>query len=373
MGTERKRKQQGALKVRRSERGYALVALMGVMMFALILTTATAPAIKFHIQREREEEMLWRGHQVAVAIAAYNRARPGTYPTDLNELVEGVSVGVKKIRLLRPSALCDPMMPCEPDSTNWRLVHPGDPLIKELLDAYIATQQKGLIGLRPPPPNLIQMARLSATTLPGQEADTKLDAVRGPLNRPGLSFSDSLSDKKPIVGVVSRKTAQMFRVYLSIEETDHALFFPGVQVIAGGITFPMPNNQGAGSNPGGATNNPIGNTPGAPGQGFPGTPGGGGGGITNPGTNNPTNPGPGFPPIPGGGNTGPIINPNPTQPTPTPVPEPTPTPRPCRDTQESCEARGGRFFRDSCICTAPRPGQICRGEDGKSIPCPKEQ
>jgi type II secretory pathway pseudopilin PulG len=368
MGIRSNRKPKCALKVPRSERGYALVALMGVMMFAMILMTAAAPSIKFHMQREREEEMLWRGHQIAVAIAAYNKARPGTYPTDLKELVEGVSVGVKKIRLLRPSALCDPMMPCEPGSTNWRLVHPGDPLIKELLDAYIATQQKGAVILRPPPPNLIQLARLSATTLPGQEADTKLDGVSGPSNSPGLGFSNSLSDKKPIVGVVSRKTAQMFRAYLGIEENDHALFFSGVQVIAGGLHFPMPNTQGPGSNPGGA-NNPGANTPGGLGQGFPGNPGGG---IT-PGTPI-TGPGASPPGGVGGGPPGPVANPTPpTQPTPTPAPEPTPTPKPCTETQESCEARGGRFFPDSCICTAPRPGQICRGENGQSIPCPKKQ
>jgi hypothetical protein len=244
-------------KTRRNERGYALVGLMGVMMFALILTTATAPSVKFESQREREEEMLWRGQQIAIALQRYAVMRGGQYPTDLNDLVEGIEVGAKKIRLLRPSALCDPMMPCDPESTNWRLVHPGDPLVKELLDAYVAAQQRGNVILPPPPANLVLFAQMGATKLPGQAADTQLDGNIGPGNPPvndpagppppsggpGISLSDgtgnSLSDKAPIIGVVSRRADKMFRNYFGIEQYDHTLFFPGVPVVAGGIINPM--------------------------------------------------------------------------------------------------------------------------------------
>src|SRR5262245_65780973 len=94
----------------RDESGYVLVAMMGVVMFALILTTVAAPPIKLEAQREREEEMLWRGHQVAKALEGYFRAR-GRFPNDLEELVKGVDLGVKQIRFLRPSAPCDSMRP----------------------------------------------------------------------------------------------------------------------------------------------------------------------------------------------------------------------------------------------------------------------
>src|SRR5262245_27523856 len=76
---------------KRSERGYALVGLMGVMLFALILGTVAAPALKHESQREREEEMLWRGHQIQKAMAGFAAAarRNGNkkYPTELSELV----------------------------------------------------------------------------------------------------------------------------------------------------------------------------------------------------------------------------------------------------------------------------------------------
>jgi len=121
---------------KRSERGYAWICLMTVIIFALILTAAAAPTRRLETQRENEEEMFWRGQQVAVAIKRYRALKGGMFPTDLNDLVRGIDRGGKKIRLLRPSALCDPMTPCA-DGTNWQPVNPGDPLLKELLDAII--------------------------------------------------------------------------------------------------------------------------------------------------------------------------------------------------------------------------------------------
>lgn len=231
---------KGRQKSKTGERGYALIAIVGVMMFALILTTAAAPRVQKESQREREEEMLWRGHQIAAAIARYKGVR-GTFPTDLNDLVQGIEVGVKKIRFLRPSALCDPMMPCSPGTTNWRLVHPGDPLPKDLLEAYLATMQKAAIQL-PPPADLVAMARLGGAKLPGEPADTKLDGNIGPGSDPGTDSEPDSGDKLkklPVIGVVSRKTDHMFRSYYGIEEYDRTLFFPQVPVLAGGLLPPL--------------------------------------------------------------------------------------------------------------------------------------
>ena len=65
---------------------------MAVMMLALILTTAAAPSLQREMQREKEEEMLWRGQQVVVALSRYRAFRGGAFPTDLKELVEGVDI-----------------------------------------------------------------------------------------------------------------------------------------------------------------------------------------------------------------------------------------------------------------------------------------
>lgn len=287
-----------------NERGYALVALMGIMLFSLILTTAAAPRIVFETQREKEEEMLWRGQQVAAALTRYSTARGGQYPTRLDELTSGIIIGTQKTRLLRPSALCDPMTPCAAEKeSNWRLVYPGDPLVKELLEAYLATQMKPNSNLPPPPQSLIMFAQMAGAKInadgkpiingqgnqaglgnqtgnqfgqPNQSNPTGLfssDATSGgmsvSLNSSGPagglsgsvsggmslsggslsagSGSDSgsslgFSDEegnRPIIGVVSRKSDKMFRSYFGIEYYDHTLFFPTIPVVAGGFISPL--------------------------------------------------------------------------------------------------------------------------------------
>jgi len=257
MNTNHQTKKDKHHTKRQNESGYALIGLMGVMMFALILTTAAAPTLRREAQREREEEMLWRGQQVASAISRYFKMRGGQPLTDLNELVQGIDIGVKKIRLLRPSALCDPMTPCT-DGTNWRLVHPGDPLPKELLEAILATMAKKQIPLNQqilnPNSPLMRFAQMGAVNLPGQAADTQLDGNIGPVNNSGQnssqnSDSDSNEKKQPIIGVVSKKSDRMFRSYFGIEEYDHVLFFPDVPVLAGGFVNPLAINVVAEANP----------------------------------------------------------------------------------------------------------------------------
>src|SRR6266511_3909809 len=208
------------------ERGYALVGLMAVMMFALILTTAAAPTLQRDMQREKEEEMLWRGQQVVVALSRYRAFRAGVFPTDLKELVKGIDINGKRVHLLRPSAICDPMTPCEEGETNWKTINPGDPLTRELLEAIIISQEKSKIPVNPQGiQELARFAQIGTVTLPGQPADTQLDG--------------DIAQGGPIIGVVSKKSGKMFRTYYGIEEYDHALFFPNIPVLAGGFISPF--------------------------------------------------------------------------------------------------------------------------------------
>jgi len=247
---------------RREERGYALVGIMGVMLFSLVLTTATAPKIHLDIQREKEEEMLWRGQQVAMGLTRYAASRNGQYPVNLNELVQGVEQGARRIRFMRPSAICDPMMPCQPGKSNWRMVHAGDPLVRELLEAYIKTQQQGLKVLPPPPAALVTFAQMSGAPSnssngngdfevamagnPGLDPTTRTFTPPDPMppvpgqtgNGSKLTFNGD-RDQRPIIGVVSRKKDRMFRSYFGIEYYDHSLFFATVPVLAGGFVSPQ--------------------------------------------------------------------------------------------------------------------------------------
>jgi type II secretory pathway pseudopilin PulG len=208
---------------------------MAVMMIALILTTAAAPSLRREMQREKEEEMLWRGQQVVAALSRYRAFRGGVFPTDLKELIEGIDINGKRLHLLRPSAICDPMTPCEGEGeTNWRTVNPGDPLTKELLEAIIIAQEKSKLPVNPQGiQELARFAQIGTVALPGQPADTQLGQGE---NQQGGAGDNTQG--MPIIGVVSRKSGKMFRSYYGIEEYDRALFFPNIPVMAGGFMSP---------------------------------------------------------------------------------------------------------------------------------------
>lgn len=254
MKTQRKRP-----TTHNGERGYMLVGLLAAMTISMIVLAAAAPQIKFENQREREEEMLWRGQQIAVALQQYSIARAAQFPNTLEELVEGVNVGVKKMRFLRPHALCDPMSPCTPGKSNWRLVHPGDPVINSMIQSLQAYQQKQKDN--PVLANQIAQAigllqRFAPRVLlPGQGGapvglpqDTDNPNPPNPPNQTGSG--DSLfggprsSDKGPIIGVVSRSPERPIRIILDIENYDKDLFFAGGIVIAGGFKTPFFANGG---------------------------------------------------------------------------------------------------------------------------------
>lgn len=243
--------------LRRAEEGYALIALVGIMMFALILTTMAAPMVQKESQREREEEMLWRGAQIARAILMYGpMGGPNGKPlTNLSELVEGreqpgAANGTKiaRVRFLRPSALCDPMMPCKGGDSNWRLVRANDQLIQEFYQAILALQSK--LPLSSPERGQLEIplrALCPSHPVPCQQVAVKLgsdgqvsDSDSGPKIGP---------ETRPILGVVSEKNGKMFRNYYGIEQYDHSLFYQGVPVRAGGFIIPAAFGQAVSSIP----------------------------------------------------------------------------------------------------------------------------
>ncbi len=240
-----------------SEQGYALIAIVGILMFALILTTAAAPMIKRESQREKEEEMLWRGQQIAQAIQAYGgilAAASGKKPlTNLKQLVEGeerpgAAGGTKigKVRYLRPSALCDPLMPCKFPESNWGLVYPTDDVIKEFRAALEAAMSK--LPLNSPERNQLAfaLAQLPGGT-GGQLTNSKLgDFVNDGKDKDSDSDSGIGGNKRPIAGVVSQRGGEMFRNYYGVEKYEKAPFLPGVPVLVGGIIPPIGYTNAAG-------------------------------------------------------------------------------------------------------------------------------
>lgn len=100
---------------RAAEAGYSLVALVAATTVMLISMAAAVPAWRYVMKNEREEELLFRGGQIADAILRYQQKRGGALPTSLDDLV--------KAKALR-KAYKDPMT----SHGRWRYYRPGEPV-----------------------------------------------------------------------------------------------------------------------------------------------------------------------------------------------------------------------------------------------------
>jgi type II secretory pathway pseudopilin PulG len=94
------------------QNGYALVALMIIVTVMLISITEALPRIARAVQREREEEAIFRGEQYARAIYLFHRTL-GRYPNSVKELLN-----TNATRFLR-QAYTDPLSP----NGRWHFLH----------------------------------------------------------------------------------------------------------------------------------------------------------------------------------------------------------------------------------------------------------
>jgi type II secretory pathway pseudopilin PulG len=142
------------------ESGFTLAGLFVVMAVMAILLTVAVQSASFQAQREKEEELIFRGQQAVEAIRLF-RARNGRFPLTLEELVKA------KPRVLR-KPWADPMT----GAPDW-------------VPIYMGEQGTTLAG--------------------GQPAPT-------PTRGPGASRQPAGS-RGPIVGVRSRMCTDAIKVY----------------------------------------------------------------------------------------------------------------------------------------------------------------
>jgi type II secretory pathway pseudopilin PulG len=195
------------------ERGYALVALLVVMSLMALLALAAAPQVRQQTQREREKEAIFRGEQVAAAIRLYYQYRGNqgvnSLPTSMDQLLEGIPRGTKKLQILRSEAARDPLS----SSGEWRLVGPTSPEIGKFVRSVTvysggvppAPRLPGLAGLIPQMTNILDSE--STDTAPGGE-DT------------------SANSSGPFLGVASRSQRNSVMTYYGIERHDEWIFTP---------------------------------------------------------------------------------------------------------------------------------------------------
>jgi type II secretory pathway pseudopilin PulG len=98
---------------RRGERGFSLVGAMAGIAIMMIMMGAAVPSWRYVMRNMREEELLFRGNQIAEAVERYQRKNGGAAPTSLEDLVKG--------KFLR-KAWNDPMT----KDGKWRFLRPGE-------------------------------------------------------------------------------------------------------------------------------------------------------------------------------------------------------------------------------------------------------
>lgn len=203
------------LSNRHSEGGYTLVALLMLMSLLAVWALAAAENVRQQAQREREKEAMFRGEQVADAIRSYYRFRGAqgvnSLPTSIEQLLEGIPRGTKKLQILRAEAARDPLS----SSGEWKLVGPTSSDVAGFVKSL--TVYSG--GIPPTPRG--DMGRL-ASLIPQMANVLDTDSTS---TAPG-GEDDSANSSGPFLGVASRSQRNSVMTYYGIERHDEWIFTP---------------------------------------------------------------------------------------------------------------------------------------------------
>ena len=193
------------------------------MTVLALFAMAVAPSAQQQAMRERENEAIFRGEQVAEAIKEYYKYRNRTFgaqgdqalPTSMDQLLQGIPKpgGTKTLQLLRASAARDPLT----IEGEWRFVLPRS-------EALIDFQQSIMFytGGIPPIPRDGQMQTLQQFAVPRIVSVTNIGSITGP--RQPSSVPDDTTG--PFVGVASRSKQESVLAYYGIEKHDQWIFTP---------------------------------------------------------------------------------------------------------------------------------------------------
>jgi hypothetical protein len=193
------------------------VALLALMTVLALFALAAAPSIRQQAQREREIETIFRGEEVADAIRLYysyqvTRSRTGdtALPTSIDQLLEGVPVGTKKVQILRASAARDPLS----ESGEWALVRPRSAQLSDFTRSLMLFAE----NIRPPT-NDPQLKQVELFMAPAVIATLGISSS-------GLSSSSDDSSTGPFIGVTPDSKSNSIINYYGIDRHDGWVFTP---------------------------------------------------------------------------------------------------------------------------------------------------
>ncbi len=203
-----------AIRNSQAEGGFTLVALLLVMSLLALFALAAAENVRQQSQLEREKEAIFRGEQVSDAIRSYYRYRGAqgvnSLPTSMDQLLEGIPRGTKKLQILRVSASRDPLS----SSGEWKLISPTSGDVTDFVKALTAYS-----GGTPPIPRG-EMARLAVIPQMANVLNTESTGTA-----PG-GEDDSANSSGPFLGVASRSQRNSVITYYGIDRHDQWIFTP---------------------------------------------------------------------------------------------------------------------------------------------------
>jgi hypothetical protein len=123
------------------EDGYALMMVVFFTALMLVAAMVAAPRILQEGKREKEKEMIWRGHQYVRGVKLYYR-KMGRFPTSIDDLTKPKTGSLRFMR----QAYKDPM---NGEDGSWRLIYvgPAGQLIGSLKPPQTLQLPKGGPGL----------------------------------------------------------------------------------------------------------------------------------------------------------------------------------------------------------------------------------
>jgi type II secretory pathway pseudopilin PulG len=191
--------------------GYIILLLMfSVFLISLGLMVAV-PVWQTQIQREKEEELIFRGKQYVEAIRLFQQKKPGAFPREFDELIKE-----KCIRQLYK----DPMT--KDGTWNVVLLAPGlptgrsQPARRRTSNFGRSRQRREQTGQRE--------SRQGSSSDQGAGAGGGF-AVQKVLIAPQEALSSI--DNPQIIGVVSKSAQESIKIYYQQESYDKWLFYYG--------------------------------------------------------------------------------------------------------------------------------------------------
>jgi type II secretory pathway pseudopilin PulG len=177
---------------RTRQAGYALVALMVTIAVMTAMMAAAMPWWRYLMKDDREEELIFRGGEIADAIGRYQKKNANALPPSLDVLVKG--------KFLR-KAYKDPMT----KDGKWRFIRQGETIG--------LTQAPGVPGGGP---------TTTTTTLPARP---------GGISTGGSSTGGGTVGA--ILGVATTNTDKSLRIFNGRTKYSEWLFVPGQPRIVG--------------------------------------------------------------------------------------------------------------------------------------------